>query len=223
MTNRIGRWLAVLLRRAKLKNRSFSIISNTCIGGVIAHAVGEQFRSPTVNLVIYEEDFLTFCENLRAYSTCPLEPADAALSEKMGYPVGILRGREAGLPDITVYFVHYKAFAEARTAWVKRFARVNYEDLFFLMDRGMDARPEILDRFHALPYPHKVFFTHREDPVRWPDTFRLSYYTEDDFRIAFMYTFVSRGLLQYRVLDEFDYVHWLNTGLIRRNPIFDRS
>ena len=223
MINRIRRTLAILLRRLHLKNRTFSIISNTCIGGVITNAVGEQFRSPTVNLVIYEEEFLTFCENLRSYAACPLEAADEALSEKMGYPVGILRGGEAGLPDITVYFVHYKDFAEARTAWVKRFARVNYEDLFFLMDRGMDARPEILDRFHALPYPHKVFFTHREDPVRWPDTFRLSYYTEDDFRIAFMYTFVSRGLLQYRVLDEFDYVHWLNTGLIRRNPIFDRS
>ena len=223
MINRIGRGLAVLLRRHRLKNRSFSIISNTCIGGVITHAVGEQFRSPTVNLVIYEEDFLTFCENLRAYSTCPLEPADAALSEKMGYPVGVLRGGEAGLPDITVYFVHYKAFAEARAVWVKRFARVNYEDLFFLMDRGMDARPEILDRFHALPYPHKVFFTHLEDPVRWPDTFRISYYSEGAYKVAHMYTFVRRGLLQYRVLDEFDYVHWLNTGTIRRNPIFDRS
>ena len=38
-----------------------------------------------------------------------------------------------------------------------------------------------------------------------------------------MYTFVRRGLLQYRVLDEFDFVHWLNTGEIRRNPIFNRS
>ena len=223
MPGKLSRFLTLLWRRSKLKNHTFSIISNTCIGGVIAHAVGEQFRSPTVNLVIYEEDFLTFCENLRAYSTCPLEPADAALSEKMGYPVGILRGREAGLPDITVYFVHYKAFAEARAVWVRRFRRINYDDLFFLMDRGMDARPEILDRFHALPYPNKVFFTHLEDPVRWPDTFRISYYSEGAYKVAHMYTFVRRGLLQYRVLDEFDYVHWLNTGTIRRNPIFDRS
>ena len=223
MPGKLSRFLTLLWRRSKLKNHTFSIISNTCIGGVITNSVGEQFRSPTVNLVIYEEEFLTFCENLRSYAACPLEAAGEALSQKMGYPGGILRGGEAGLPDITVYFVHYKTFEQARAAWVKRFARVNYEDLFFLMDRGMDARPEILDRFHALPYPHKVFFTHREDPVRWPNTFRLSYYTEADYQVAFMYTFVSQGLLQYRVLDEFDYVHWLNTGIIRRNPIFDRS
>lgn len=220
MLDRISRTLTVLLRRARLKNHTFSIISNTCIGGVITHSLGEQFRSPTVNLVIYEEDFLTFCENLRSYSACPLEPAEEALSQKMGYPVGILKGGSASLPDITVYFVHYKTFEEARDAWVKRFTRVNYDDLFFLMDRGMDAREEILDRFHALPGPNKVFFTHREDTRRWPCTFRLSYYTPERYRTAYMYTFLRKGLLTYRVLDEFDCVHWLNTGGIRRSSLF---
>ena len=220
MTNRIGRWLAVLLRRAKLKNRSFSIISNTCIGGVITHSVGEQFRSPTVNLVIYEEEFLTFCEHLADYARCELVPADPALEARMGYPVGRLLGSDAGLPDITVYFVHYKTFKDARDAWRKRFARVCYEDLFLLMDRGMDATDEILDRFHRLPHRHKVFFTHREDPERWPCTFRLSYYTPDHYQTAYMYQFRRRGLLYYRILDEFDFVHWLNTGEIRRSSIF---
>ena len=220
MLHKLHSQLTVLLRRTRLKNHTFSIISNTCIGGVITHSVGERFRSPTVNLVIYEEDFLTFCENLQAYSRCPLVPADPELQERMGYPVGLLLGAGEQLPDITVYFVHYKTFEEARDTWVKRFARVNYEDLYFLMDRGMDAREEILDRFHALPYPHKVFFTHREDPRRWPCTFRLSYYTPERYRTAYMYTFLRKGLLTYRVLDEFDCVHWLNTGGIRRSSLF---
>lgn len=219
-----ARALAILKRRLQLRNRTFSIISNTCIGGVISNAVGQEQRSPTVNLVLYEEDFLTFCDNLKAYSECPLEPPstpeDLAAEQQAGYPLGILRGGGKGLPDLTVRFVHYHSFDQARDAWIRRFRRVNFDDIFLIMDRGMDAREEILDRFHALPYPHKVFFTHREDPDRWPDTFRLSYYTEADFRPAHMYTFVRRGLLQYRVLDEFDYVHWLNTGVIRRNPLF---
>lgn len=219
-----ARALAILKRRLALRNHAFSIISNTCIGGVITHAVGQEHRSPTVNLVIYEEDFLTFCTHLRAYAQCPLDPPataeELARDEQVSYPTGILRGAALGLPDITVWFVHYHSFEEARDAWVRRFRRVNYEDLFFIMDRGMDARDEILDLFHALPFPHKVFFTHRQDPKRWPDTFRLSYYTEAAFRPGYMYTFIRRGLLQYRVLDEFDYVHWLNTGIIRRNPLF---
>ena len=35
-----------------------------------------------------------------------------------------------------------------------------------------------------------------------------------------MYQFRRRGLLYFRVLDEFDFVHWLNTGVIRRSNIF---
>ena len=220
MPGKLSRFLTLLWRRSKLKNHTFSIISNTCIGGVITNSVGEQFRSPTVNLVIYEEEFLTFCEHLADYAHCPLVPADPELEARMGYPVGRLLGQGAGLPDLTVYFVHYKTFDEARDAWHKRFDRVCYEDLFLLMDRGMDATEDILDRFHRLPHPHKVFFTHREDPARWPCTFRLSYYTPDSYRTAYMYEFRRKGLLYYRILDEFDFVHWLNTGIIRRSSIF---
>lgn len=223
--SKLARQLAMVKRRRKLKNHSFTIISNTCIGGVISHALGEQFRSPTVNLVIYEYDFLTFCRNLKAYSQCALEQP-ATDDEKKQYagsrcPVGILRGERVGLPDIAVYFVHYRSFMQAKDAWHKRFARVNYEDIFIIMDRGMDATDEILDQFHALPYRNKVFFTHKEDAQRWPQTFRFTYYTEADYVVAYMYTPIRRGLLEYRVLDEFDYVTWLNSGKIERTKLLE--
>ena len=217
----LSRELAILHRRRRLKANNFSIISNTCIGGVISNSLGEQQRSPTVNLVIYEEQFLQFCRHLKAYSQCPLEEPseqEKARFADLKYPVGVVRGGE--LPDITIYFIHYHSFEEAKEKWEKRFARVNYYNLSIVMDRGMDARDEILDEFHALPYAHKVFFTHKEDPARWPDTFRFSYYTDADYKNAYMYTKLRRGLLEYSVLDEFDYVQWLNDGLIQRNPEF---
>ena len=89
-----------------------------------------------------------------------------------------------------------------------------------LQEKDLIPAEEILDRFHRLPQLHKVFITHREDPVRWPCTFRLSYYTPDSYRTAYMYEFRRKGLLYYRILDEFDFVHWLNTGIIRRSSIF---
>lgn len=222
----LSRHLAVLKRKKGLKNHTFSIISNTCIGGVISHAVGEQFRSPTVNLVIYEYDFITFCQNLKAYSQCPLEPP-VSIEEKnkfsgYQYPVGILRGNSKELPDIAVFFVHYTSFDQAKEAWHKRFARVNYDDVYLVMDCGMDASDEILDLFHQLPYKNKVFFTHKEDPIRWPQTFRFAYYTEENYVTAYMYTLVRKGLLEYRVLDEFDCVKWLNTGKIGKSIFFEK-
>ncbi len=217
----LGRQLATVRRRKRLTARDFSIISNTCIGGVISNSLGEQQRSPTVNLVIYEEQFLQFCRHLKAYSQCPLEEPneqEKAQFADLKYPVGILRGGE--LPDVNIYFIHYHSFEEAKEKWEKRFARVNYDNLCIVMDRGMDARDEILDEFHALPYARKVFFTHKEDRERWPNTFRFRYYTEADYKNAYMYTKIRRGLREYRVLDEFDYVQWLNDGTIRRNPDF---
>lgn len=217
----IRRILTIIRRRKNLTAKDFSIISNTCIGGVISNSLGEQHRSPTVNLVIYEEQFLLFCRHLWEYSKCELEEPneiERRQFERLDYPVGILRG--GALPDINIYFVHYSSFAQAKTKWVQRFARVNYDNVYIVMDRGMDARDEILDEFHALPYEHKVFFTHKEDPVRWPATFRFSYYTTDSYKNAYMYTKVKRGLLEYRILDEFDYVRWLNDGTICKNPLF---
>ena len=214
------RELAVIKRRKRLKARDFSIISNTCIGGVISNSLGERHRSPTVNLVIYEEQFLLFCRHLKEYSHCIIDKpseSEAKQFDKLNYPVGILRGGE--LPDITLYFVHYHTLEEAANKWYSRFSRINHDNIY-IMDRGMDANDEILDEFHRLPYEHKVFFTHKDDPVRWPNTFRFSYYTEKDYKSAYMYTKVHKGLLEYRVLDEFDYVQWLNTGTIQKNPRF---
>lgn len=53
--------------RKRLKNKEISIISTNCIGGVLSHDLGLQFKSPTVNLFFRAEDFIKFCENLEYY------------------------------------------------------------------------------------------------------------------------------------------------------------
>ena len=215
---RIGRTLATKRRAAKLINHEFTIISNTCVGGVITHNVGEQFRSPTVNLIIYEEQFLTFCRHLKEYSACPVEkPTDEEAPQfaSFTYPIGILRGAAAGLPDINLLFVHYKTFEEAKGKWEARFQRVNYDDVFVIMDRGMDARDAILDEFYKLPFEHKVFFTHKENPERWPNNFRFSFYTPENYLSGCLYYNKWKGAEVHHWMDEFDYVRWLNVGTIQ--------
>lgn len=190
----------------------------------MTHCVGEQFRSPTVNLIIYEEQFLIFCQNLKAYSRCPVEKPteeEAKAFTAYDYPVGILRGGD--LPDINLLFVHYGSFDEAKAKWEARFTRVNYDDVFVVMDRGMDARDEILNAFYALPYEHKVFFTHKEDPERWPCNFRFNYYTPERYKSGYLYNGVKKGLAHFMVLDEFDYVKWLNSGIISKTRIIDKG
>lgn len=218
---KVGRALAINKRKARLKNHDFTIISNTCVGGVMTHFVGEQFRSPTVNLIIWEEQFLAFCKHLKEYADCPVERLTEEEEKKfaaMSYPKGVLRGGE--LPDVFLLFVHYKSFEEAKQKWEERYKRINYDNLYIVMDRGIEAHDEILDEFNALPYEHKVIFTHKLDPERWPCNFKFDGYTEEKFVSGLLYNNIRRGLETYAVMDEFDFVTWLNDGTIQRNPDF---
>ena len=219
---RAGRWLAIQKRKAKLKNHSFSIISNTCVGGVMTHNVGEQFRSPTVNLIIYEDQFLMFCRHLKEYAACPMDAPtkeEQKQFEQYSYPVGILRGAPVGLPDINLYLVHYKTVEEARAKWEARYRRINYDDIFIVMDRGIEAKEEILDAFHELPFAHKGIFSQFDDPQRWPCNFHPSFYTAERFMSGAMYNNIQRGIFRYQLMDEFDYVSWLNNGSIGKSNL----
>ena len=86
----------------------------TVWGGVILHELGERFNSPTVNLFFKAEDYLKFLENLDYY----LKQALVEVESEKNYPV-------AKLDDITIYFMHYSSFDEAKTTWQKRVARIN--------------------------------------------------------------------------------------------------
>lgn len=219
---RAGRWSAIQKRRFRLKNHKFSIISNTCVGGVMTHNVGEQFRSPTVNLIIFEDQFLTFCRHLKEYSACSIEKPTAEEQvqfEQYSYPVGILRGEPVGLPDITLYLVHYRSVEEAKEKWEARYRRLNYDDLYIVMDRGIEAREEILDEFHALPFAHKVIFSQFDDPERWPCNFHPSFYNQHDWVNGAMYKNIQKGIFRYHWMDEFDYIQWLNDGTIQSTSL----
>ncbi len=103
MKNRIkDLWRAPLrfYMRKKLKNHGFSIISANC--------VGEQFRTPTINLIIPQ--FVTFAENLQHYlQVTPVEGEKT----KEGYPVCMLE-------DISIIGVHYATCEMLMKDWVRR-------------------------------------------------------------------------------------------------------
>lgn len=54
------------MRRA-LTNSAPSFLCPNCIGGLLFHDLGLQFRSPTVNLMMYQTDFVKFVLNLDDY------------------------------------------------------------------------------------------------------------------------------------------------------------
>ena len=62
--------------RKKLRNKDFSLITNTCVGGIMCHELGVRFLSPMVNVGFEDKDFPKFAKNLRWYMQQPLKFID---------------------------------------------------------------------------------------------------------------------------------------------------
>lgn len=140
-----------VIQRKNLKNRDVSIISQNCLEGVVSHDLNLRFLSPTINLYMNSDDFLTFVENIKLFKEAKLE----FIKSNYKYPVGILRVDDF---YITIHFVHYKNESEAEKKWKDRFKRINYDKLCILMTDRDGFNIKNLKRFEALPYK-KILFT----------------------------------------------------------------
>lgn len=166
-------------------------------GGVILHELGERFNSPTVNLFFGAEDYIKFLEKLDYYLGQTLVEAQ---SDK-DYPV-------AKLDDITIYFMHYPSFDEAKRIWEKRTERINRDNLYVILVQQNGCTEELLKKFDELPYKHKLALTACPMPE-----IKCSYYISGSEQpngdvmdlCKYKGKFTGR-----RWIDDYDYVGFLN-------------
>lgn len=143
--------------RKKVTNKDVSIISNNCIGGILYHDLGTRFNSPTINTLIYGDEFVYFASNLKYYLSVNL-----TLSSNNDYPIGILKSDKLNLPDIHIHFLHDKDFSIAKQNWDKRKQRVNYNNIVVIYEHFNKNDAEILNKFNNFVPYKKVAFTHKK-------------------------------------------------------------
>ncbi len=207
MKSKIVKWYRIKLRsglnkknQSRLRTRDCSIISSNCVGGIISHELGMRFNSPTVNLFFKPSDYLRFITDLRRY--CEAELVEV-FDHKKSYPVG-------RLDDITVYFMHYTSFEEAKTQWDKRKKRINYDKLFFMMIQRDGCTYEDIQRFNDLKYKNKVVFTSKPMP-EIESAFHINGSVVNG-EVNDLCGYKSK-LSGKRWIDDFDYVSFLNQGI----------
>ena len=201
-------------RISRLENKDFTIIANDCSGSFIYDSLRLKKLSPTCSMTIGRYAFISFCRHLKEYMSMPVEEAtEEDLKKYPGckVPVGILRGKDS-LPSIGLIFTHYESFEKARETWYRRRERINYDNLFFILDCAMEKDEKLLDEFERLSVENKVAFTALEDRERWKDTFSFQCFSDGKFHSGYFmdYLFTDSGI--FNVMDEFDYVNWLNQG-----------
>ena len=188
--------------RRRLKNKHFTLITSTCLGGVLYNNLGLQFESPTINLWIAQPEFYKFCADMEYYlgqelsfyhrtdRTCPC----AYLGQ--------------GERRITVVFVHYATREEAEAKWNERKKRIYQDNLYILSSDGNGATLEDFKLLEDVKCKRKIIFTSTDRP-EIKDSFRLYSLRGQESAAAHMITINKRtGLRTWE--HEFDYVAWLN-------------
>ena len=191
-----------LPKRLRLRNKTPTVFSSNCIGGMICHDMRLQFRSPTVNLWMPHKDFLCFLENIDYYLECEIEQI---FEDGVDHPIGIMR---RGEETVKLYFVHYKSFEAAVDKWRQRCLRVDLNNAFVVMEcYPPSPNDELWKRFCALPFENKVWIT-GDTSFEHPDFVHIDMYNQE-YKTGRIFA-IKKGTLLHRWIDDFDYVTFFN-------------
>ena len=188
--------------RARLKNKSFSLISNDCWGAEVYKHYNLPFNTPFIGLMLQAPCFVKLAHNPRHYLGQTLYfQADSRYEHinairktwKHYVPIATLGG------DVEIVFLHYHSDDEAREKWTKRVPRINWDNVFFKFDGGKDAAtPELVQQFDQISFPHLTLL--REPQAGIQSAVVVPHYITD-------------GLQQFeRTLPNIDLTGWLNGG-----------
>lgn len=146
------------LRRCRLKNQDFSIISNNCWGGLISQYYGLPYNSPTCGILIGGPDYIKFCKNIKYYLSLKLNFINYEVSKYKEEFRNFNPHPVAKLGDIEIYFPHYHSETEAAEKWYRRINRINWDNIIFKISQRQTFTPDIIKEFAELDLPNKLIF-----------------------------------------------------------------
>ena len=124
----------------RLENRDMTLLIPNCAGGHIFHDLNLRFMSPTINLMMYQNEFLQFVLNLDKYLSKDLV---FYKHDEFEFPCAVLKVK--GLPDVHIHFTYYSSESEAAEKWNSRKERINKDNMFvFLEERDGITKGDIL-------------------------------------------------------------------------------
>lgn len=142
-----------------IKKKGISIISNYCIGGMLYHTFGLEFKSPTINMFCGGKDFIKFVSNLEYYLEQELLPYKNDIY--IPGTLGLEQFVEKGIIDneIVWNFNHDIYSEDAIEKWNRRKCRVNKDYVYIVMIIQNDADAYA---FEQLKTKRKIGFYYKD-------------------------------------------------------------
>lgn len=205
LINRIYDYISNAWYRMRLKNDNFTILTDTCIAGVMYHKLGKQFLSPTINLWLHDVEFYRFVNNMDYYLDQPLQ----FIERTDGTPTALCG-------DVRIFFNHYKTEEEAEKKWNERKKRINRDNLFIITsDRPLEDQSVSYKDIAGL----------RNIPCRGKVVFSTRKYDDLDYIVPLpkahdgdwvnIYMLDKNKYGRWRWENAWDWVGWLNDGIVR--------
>lgn len=186
----------------RLTNRDFTLLIPNCIGGHLYHDLHLQFRSPTINLMMYQPEFLSFVLHLDEYVAGKLR---FYKHSEYDFPCAKLQAQ--GLPEIDLHFTHYDTEQEAAGKWNVRKKRINKDNLFvFLEERDGITKEDIL-KLSQLDVKGVVAFTCHDYPDIPYQVYLPKYHADGEVGNILRRRYANDSK-EYE--DYFDFVKWFN-------------
>lgn len=184
-----------ILLKKRNKNKSFSLLAANCMAGYIYHQLDVNFQSPTINLMMMQPDFYKFISNLKYYLSLDF----VEVENQEGCPAG-------RLDDIIVYFTHYHTFEAGVSAWKRRTARMDFDNLYIIASDRDGVTSGDIENLVAVKCKKLVCFTAKK--YDYPYCFQVKEFQEDN-QIGDIIGKTLSGKWKFERF--FDFVGWINS------------
>lgn len=145
--------------QSRLQNKDMTLLIPNCAGGHLFHDLGLRFMSPTINLMMYQNEFLQFVLHLDDYINNELV---FYKHKEYEFPCAVLKAD--GLPDVNIHFTHYDSEEEAREKWESRKKRINRQNMFVCISERDGIFKEEIASLSTLNVRGVVAFTCNDYP-----------------------------------------------------------
>ena len=176
----------------RIKNKDFSIVCSTCVGGVLYHDLGMQFLSPTINMFMSNLDFIKFACDLKYYCSLDLR----FIESDYVFPVAMLG-------DIQLNFNHHNNAEEASFDWNRRKERINFDNLYLIFYYREGYSLEQIREIEKAPCKRVAVLTHKPLPLDYAVYIKGNGTTTQNFLEKDRFGIMS-------IEKEWDFVSWLN-------------
>ncbi len=188
--------------RSRLTNRDMTLLIPNCAGGHLFHDLGLRFMSPTINIMMYQNEFLKFVFHLDDYIESELH---FYKHQEFDFPCAKLSVE--GLPDVNLHFTHYESEEEAREKWESRKKRINKDNMFIFIEERDEITKEDIESLAQLNVKGIVAFTCNDYPDIPYQVYIQKYHNDGEIG----------NILKRRYWDDskeyenyFDFVKWFN-------------